>query len=259
MAREVQVRNILVGAGDLFATEDQTFGAAATDPDFEGTTTSLIETMSNLDDNQATSGWFYVGATQDGVELAYTPDYGEVEVDQLKGAALLFNTAVSVTASTTLAEATLENLLVAWGIAETELEAIADGNRFNIGMPGDDPIERQLVIVGKGNPAEVQEANPDYDATATPLTTNERGDSVDANGNPEYLYFMRPTERAYHARRVISAEGATLALRRTEPTTYGVTFRLLPDPNAAADSDTGTLDSQFGVIVDRLLPADRAA
>lgn len=227
----VNVRNILVGAGDLYVTDDQTFGAQVEDPAFDGATGSFIEFMDGL------AGFNYVGATQDGVELAYTPDYGEVEVDQLKGAALLFNQAVSVTASTTMAEATLINLAIAWGVADSALENLdtdTEGQRFNIGMPGDDPIERKLVIVGKGNPIEV--TNPDYvDDTTTPDV-------------PQFIY--QPSERAYYARRVISAEGSTLALSRTDPTTYGVTFRLLPD-----GAEEG---SEFGTIVDRLVGGQAA-
>lgn len=220
---QVNVKNILVGAGDLYVTGDQTFGAQTPDPDFE-TATESFEAL--LD---AATGFEYVGATQDGFELTYTPDYGEVEVDQLKGAALLYNQNLTVTASTSLAEATLANLVVAWGVPDSALEDLGDGSRFNIGMPGDDPIERKIAVVGKGNPAEV--TNPDYvDETSTP---NE----------PEFI--TEPTERVYYGRRVLSVEGSALNLSRTDATTYSVSFRLMPDPTYT--------DSQFGKIVDRLV------
>ena len=47
------------------------------------------------------------------MELTITPDFGEVEVDQLLDAAKIYKQGMQVTLSTTFAEATLENLLFA--------------------------------------------------------------------------------------------------------------------------------------------------
>ena len=78
------------------------------------------------------------------------------------------------------------------------------------GALGDEPVERSLVAVGPG-----------------PRTA--------ANAK---------RERLYHARRVLSVESTSLALRRSEATVFPVSFRLLPDPNAAAGQE-------YGIIRDR--------
>lgn len=146
----------------------------------------------------ATKDWRDVGYTQEGVELSYEPDFGEVEVDQLMDAARLFKQSMRVTANTTFAEATLENLVVAWGQREesrtgtfgTGEEVLA----IEAGGLGDAPIERAVAFVG---PA-------------------PRGD----NGARERVYFVT---------RAIQTEATSHALRKTENTGIPTSFRLLPD------------------------------
>lgn len=217
MTDRVNVRNILVGAGDLFYTDDRLAGTPTVDfPTFNTGSTSL------RDDFHTDSEWHYAGATQDGVELTYTPDYGEVEVDQMKGAAVMFNQNLTVTLGTNLVEAALESLLLAWGMADDYLSQAGETDQFQLGVPGDDPAERSIAVVGKGTPVETGVA-------------------------PDTEWVRR--DRAYLARRVVSVEGSTVALRRTEATTFPVSFRLLPD--------TDNKDSEYGVIVDRV-PGDSA-
>lgn len=185
---EVQIRNILVGYGDLYFADYENFEPIAL-PDFTG--------GSFRDAFDGDEGWSYAGATQEGVELAWEPEYGEVEVDQLGDAAVMFFERASVTVSTQLAEATLENLLVAWGFEDSFLESDTTTSTFSIGVPGQDPVERSVAIVGKGAAAD--------DGT--------------------------PRERLYHGRRVLSIEGSSLAMRRGENTAYPVSLRLLADPS----------------------------
>jgi hypothetical protein len=216
---QVNVKNILVGFGDLYYAD---FGTEL--PDLTGTSQIRLQQYFDADSN-----WNYLGATQEGVELAYEPDYGEVEVDQIRDAAILFNQMVTVNMNTTLAEATLENLLIAWGLADEYLQQAGDGkvSSFSIGVPSEEPVERTVAVIGKGAPA-TYEAN--------------------VNGESETVTAKR--DRLYHGRRVLSVEGSTLNLSRTENTAFPCTFRLLPDP--------AFRDSEYGVILDRI-PGDDTA
>ena len=79
-------------------------------------------------------------------------------------------------------------------------------------MLGEAPTERQLVAIGQA---------PTATSTAS--------------------------ERIYYARRVLSVQQSQFSLARTTPTTFPVTFRLLPDANQAG--------TEYGKIIDRVLTA----
>jgi hypothetical protein len=212
---EVNVRNILVGYGDLYwAYHNEDGSSAVVDATFfDAVTDSLRDAFDDSAD------WFYAGATQEGVELGYSPEYGEVEIDQMKDAAIMFNQSVGVTLNTNLAEATLTNLLLAWGVDEAQLEG-TETETFSIGVPDEDPVERSVAVVGKGSP-------------------------VDVEGT------LTPRDRVYVGRRVLSIEGSTFAMRRTEATVFPVSFRLLPDPEYGPNHATQPR-SEYGQIIDRI-------
>jgi hypothetical protein len=204
---QIDIRNILVGYGDLY------YGLQGTPlPTWDIASVSLKE------DFVADNNWDYAGATQEGVELAYAPEYGEVNVDQLGDAAVMFFESASVTLNTTLAEATLENLLIAWGMSDAFLQQTAGGevSQFSIGIGNETPEERSIAVVGKGAPT--------------------------ADGDRR--------DRVYLGRRVLAVEGASLALRRSENTSFPISFRLLADPAFQG--------SEYGTIVDRI-PGDTTA
>jgi hypothetical protein len=160
---------------------------------------------------------------------------------------------MKVTLKTTLAEATLENLLLAiagkrsdfgvlnlgtanetnrlltLGLAPTTLTnggtnsevSVASGsfiqtNTFldiTSGDLGDYPIERGIIAVGPG-------------------TGNKSGTTPDTLDNQ--------AERVYIAYRAISIDSVTVSAKRDSATSFEVSFRLLPDNNGA-----------YGRIVDR--------
>ena len=151
-----------------------------------------------------------VGLTQEGVEIQYQPDYGEVEVDQLLDAARLFKQKMTVTVATTLAEATLENLVLAWDDAVAPVGTTEKSVYMKPGNLGDAPQEKHLVFVG-----------PAPGAVGAGATAKQR---------------------IYLASRAVSMEASTHALRRNEATVFPVTFRLLPDTNSSF--------SAYGKIVD---------
>ena len=223
-SRTVNVRNILVGAGNMFIADLDTPLPTDVEPDTNDSTVRAEQAF--IDD----SDWSDVGATQEGVEVAYEPDIGEVEVDQMMDAAKLFNQGLQVQMNTQLAEATLENLMIAWGAPDDAL----DGDTFKIGSPGAEPVERSAAVVG--------------------LAPNTQATQVDQDSH---------RERIYLARRVISVEGSTHALRRTEATVFPVSFRLLPLPAPVDEMNPGSFeeggfytDSEYGVVVDRLYDAN---
>lgn len=216
----VTVRNIIVGPGNLFVAD-----STETNPDIDAGA-SASGTATYGDTLDTASGWDYLGATMEGVELTYEPDYGEIEVDQLKDAARLFNQGLTITVGTQLAETTLENLLVAWGLPDqnqygnnTLTAGAANGGsaRFIIGVPEEDPVERQLVLIGRA-----------------PLLSGDTNSPTDRGFR----------ERIYHTTRVVSVEGSSFNNRRTEAVTFPVSFRVLPD-------DAATNGEEYGVVYDR--------
>lgn len=220
------VSNIIVGAAKVYISvkdSTQSGGQPQNMPSF-GTTGSATTYL----DGQ-TANWRDVGYTSEGFEISYEPQYGEVEVDQLLDSARIFKTQLRVMLRTSMNEGTLENVRVAFGQGNaTQLNSVysssstyanasaygasATGNNalgLAAGALGERPVERSLLAVG---PA--------------PAVSGSN------------------TERVYLARRVLSMETVSHALRRNESTVYPVTFRCLP-----AD---GYTNAEYGEILDRI-------
>lgn len=190
----VKVANILVGAGKI-AYHDPAHADADAD------------------------GFVDFGATIDGVEITFEPEYGEVEVDQLKDAARLFNQGLQVSMRTNLAEMDLTRLAIVWGydpadVLETGASPVTEnsfvsGNyeRLNMVVPDECPVENRIRVEGK--------------APSDCVTVKKR---------------------FYEARRVVSVEGSNHTLSKSEATVMPVTFRLLPDPTYSG--------SEYGFIID---------
>jgi len=213
-------KNIIVGAASVYlgpsgtvkpafmsTTPYRTTLSPATGPKADGSTYSATATGALVTD------WRDVGYTQNGLEVTTSPTYDDVQVDQLLDAAKIFKSAMTVTIATTFAEATLENLMVAWGqvsanslssVGPFENEAALEG-----GALGDAPNERGLIAIGNA----VEEA-----------AGNKYG------------------ERVYHAFRVLQVEASTITNSRSEATGVPVSFRAL------ADDTTG----RYGLVRDRL-------
>jgi hypothetical protein len=229
-------KNILVGASPLFLSieDSQTSdykpnmipgtllaGAANRNhnvPAFaEGV--EYWKTLNELDVAAGTTGAAYrnVGYTNNGLQITYNPTYDSVTVDQLLDTAKLFKSAMEVMIATEMSEGTLENVLAVFGQAGkpandgtglTETDTIG----LEAGALGAAPVERQLVAVGQAPTAGVTKA-----------------------------------ERIYYGRRVLSVQQSQFSLARTTPTTFPVTFRLLPSGDAAHAG------KEYGLIIDRTL------
>lgn len=199
---------IIVGAAALFAA-DSTLDAG-TVPAFANTL-SYKETLSN------TAGISNVGYTSNGIEIAFQPNFGEVQVDQILDVAKLYKQGMQVTLKTSFAEATLENLLFSIAGKADDLDgskATSAGLVLDMksGDIGECPVERALIAVGPGT-----------------------GDCVDSS----------MVERVYVAYRALSIENVTVSAKRDAATMFDVTFRLLPEDASGS----------YGKIIDRTIQA----
>jgi len=233
MAQSVgNAKNILVGASPLFlstidvndadyiANAEPGAGIAAgagnvSVPAF-ATGVSYTSTLNAVDQVAGKFGYRNVGFTNNGLQITYNPTYDSVTVDQLLDTAKLFKSAMEVMIATEMSEGTLENIVAVFGQNASSLSTTGTGQSkvdtlgLEAGSLGAAPTERQLIAVGQA---------PTASATAT--------------------------ERVYYARRVLSVQQSQFSLARTTPTTFPVTFRLLPDANYSG--------SEYGKIIDRVL------
>ena len=115
---------------------------------------------------------------------------------------------MEVMIATEMAEGTLENVLVVFGQGQSTLTNSGKTLGLEAGALGVAPTERQLIAIGQA-------------PTETSATT----------------------ERIYYARRVLSVQQTQFSLARNTPTSFPVTFRLLPD--------AGYTGSEYGKIIDR--------
>lgn len=201
--------NIIVGAAKVFVSK----AAEPTIPT-PVATASYVDTVT-----AAATNWDDIGFTNNGLEIQFQPEFGEVRVDQLLDVAKMFKSGMQVTLNTSFAEATLENLLIAIAGRSTDLNTAGTDSTWgadatgvlslNGGALGECPVERAIIAVGPSG-----------------------GDCVTTAGSG--------SERVYLAYRVLSIDSVTVAAKRDEATTFDVSFRLLPN-------DSGI----YGQIVDR--------
>ena len=234
MAQSVgNAKNILVGASPLFLSNIDINDAdyvpnaeagvkypsvgTAKVPAFV-TGESYTTTLNAIDQTAGDFGYRNVGFTNNGLQITYNPTYDSVTVDQLLDTAKLFKSAMEVMIASEMSEGTLENIVAVFGQSASSISTTGTGTSkvdtlsLEAGSLGQAPTERQLIAVGLA---------PTASSTAS--------------------------ERVYYARRVLSVQQSQFSLARTTPTTFPVTFRLLPDANYSG--------SEYGKIIDRVLVA----
>lgn len=159
-----------------------------------------------------------VGATQNGVEISWEPDIVDIEIDQYGDAAKLIQSKVKVMVKTTLAEATLNNLAIAWNYDDVtdgdDIKANLAGsgastNTFLFGSQNVYPREKGLVIIGSA---------PGSSAAAIKT-------------------------RSYYTKRAVSMESSMISMKRAEATMFAVGFRILPK--------TEDTNYEYGKIIDQ--------
>ena len=168
--------------------------------------------MTNSDFDSLSS----VGATQEGVEISWEPDMVDIEVDQYGDAAKVIQSKVKVMLKTTLAEATLNNLAIAWSYDQDDDGADvlvnndgANTKTFMFGVQNVYPYEKAVQIVGNA---------PGSNAAST-------------------------RTRKFNTKRAISFESSSVSMKRAEATTFAVSFRILP-----VSADTSY---EYGKIIDQ--------
>lgn len=230
-------KNIIVGAAPVYISVKDSTDNAYVENLLDSATITLAARTSAATTLDAAAQVRNVGFTNNGLQITYNPTYEDVTVDQLLDAAKLFKSAMQVMIMTEMTEGTLQNVLTVFGQPVTTLKkdgaastdlyptkgatSAADKDLtlgFEAGALGVAPTERQLFAVGQA---------PTY-------ALNSTGAEVSAT-----------TERVYYARRVLSVQQSQFTLARNTPTTFPVTFRLLPDARYAG--------SEYGKIIDRVL------
>ena len=221
------IENIIVGAAKVWISKTdstQTGGQPQSMPTFTAT--------GSANDYLAGSGstnWRDVGYTSEGFEISYEPQYGEVEVDQLLDSARIFKTQLRVMLRTSMNEGTLENVRIAFGqgtATQTNSVYNSSSTRANASTYGADATGTNVLGLAAGALAE---APVERSLIAVGPAPSQSGKS---------------TERVYLARRVLSMETVSHALRRNESTVYPVTFRCLPA--------NGFANAEYGEILDRV-------
>jgi hypothetical protein len=169
--------NIIVGAAALFIKANGPVDpteATGEMPDFDDTA-SYKDTLSGA----GSLAWRNVGYTQNGMEITITPDFGEVEVDQLLDSAKIFKQGMQVTLNTTFAEATLENLLYAIAAAPRDL------NGGLVGIDFDDVVGAGLPDTYSGIRNERFESDPVGSAQGVLINEEPDGTTSVTGQNPE--------------------------------------------------------------------------
>jgi len=189
----VNVSNIVVGEATL------KLGDSA-----NATTIGAMDAFSDL------------GATQNGVEISWEPDMVDIEIDQYGDAARIVQSKVKVMVKTTMAEATLNNLAIAWnGDQNTGGDTIINNNdgantrTFKFGAQSVFPYEKGLVVAGTA---------PGSAAGAVKT-------------------------RKFYTKRAISMEASNITMKRAEASVFAVGFRILPK--------TEDVGYEYGKIVDQ--------
>ena len=229
-------KNILVGASPLFVSNLDVTSSSYVENAEPGTTAAgafvsgqSYTTTLNAITPASTFAYRNVGFTNNGLQITYNPTFDSVTVDQLLDTAKLFKSAMEVMIATEMSEGTLENVLVVFGQPDdpANTSTISQNNTIissgtgntkkdtlglAAGALGIAPTERQLIAVGQA-----------------PTAAGSQ------------------TERVYYARRVLSVQQSAFTLARSAPTTFPVTFRLLPT------AMSGYEGQEYGKIIDRVL------
>jgi len=235
-------RNIIVGAAAVFLSNADSLSGSNWDSTSKPAAVDGTPYADTLEATAASAtGWRGTGYTSDGVEFAYTPDYGEVEVDQLLDAAKLFKQKMTATIKTTFAEATLENLIVVWAQGGSSLRWTG-GSTTATDITGR-TVDATKDFAGTTVPANEQELG--IEAGALGVEPVER-QIVFVGNSPRTASGNKKRERIYHVRRALSVEATTHSLKRNEATLFPVTFRLLPSTVSGAE---------YGTIRDRVITA----
>lgn len=147
-----------------------------------------------------------VGATSGGVKATRKQTMTDLEVDQIVGVIKKALSKDSMTVETTLAEATLDNLQIAWGVTAAPVVATSPASTtLSVGVESS-PVEHTLTFVGPCPP-----------------------------GTGSY------TTRTVTFHRAVNVTTADMDMQKDKEQGYKVTFDILPDLTQTAGSEYGTV------------------
>lgn len=224
--------NIIVGAAAIFVSKAANgFGDSVTSA-LPGTVAGESYKTTLADRWSATAR--NVGYTSNGLDLTFTPTFGDVQVDQLLDTARLFKSGMTVTLRTSLAEGTLENLLM----------AITQKNTTVAGATGTAPSWSDTGATTPGTSTATITAAANTDSGYIDILSGDLGEYPVERGliavGPGVVTGGKTLERIYVAYKAVSIQNVTVSAKRDAATMFDVEFRLLPDANGA-----------YGKIVDR--------
>lgn len=230
------ISNILVGAAQIFLSKNDSTDVAGYPKAMPAFGNKKAETFLTTD---AVADWRDVGFTSEGLEVSYEPQYGEVEVDQLLDSARIFKTQLRVMLRTSFNEGAFENINTAFGQKDAAVTtAVVTGASATPSVPTTTPVASYTSAVTGSGSARVM----NIEGGALGESPVER--AIIAIGSAPTSLSADKAERVYLARRVLSMETVSHALRRNESTVYPVTFRCLPDPTFPT--------AEYGEVLDRV-------
>ena len=144
-------KNIIVGAGTVYI--GKVTGTEYTENDIPVSGTLAAAGATNTFDNPAlvnSTNWTHVGYTSEGVTFDFSPDYGEVQVDQLLDVAKIFKQGQKVSVKTTFTEATLENFLVTMGADSNDLGTVSSSGNNSLRSLTLNGVARLFIPYGVG-------------------------------------------------------------------------------------------------------------
>jgi hypothetical protein len=148
-----------------------------------------------------------IGGTSGGVTMERKTTMVDLEIDQIVGSVRKVPSKDVITVTTTMAESTLANLQVAWGIATAPVVATTPASEtLDVGVVTS-AIEHALVFVGPC---------------------------------PSGTY----TSRTVTLHKAVSVATAKLSFEKDKEQAYQVTFDILPDLTQTAGSEYGTIVDQ---------------
>jgi len=181
-----------------------------------GEATIKLGDSANATTISAMDGFADLGATQNGVEISWEPDMVDIEIDQYGDAARIVQSKVKVMVKTTMAEATLNNLAIAWNYDQNtggpDIKNNNDGantKTFLFGAQTVFPYEKGLVVEGTAP-----------GSAAGAIKT-----------------------RKFYTKRAISMEASNVTMKRAEASVFAVGFRILPKTEDAG--------YEYGKIIDQ--------
>lgn len=206
---KVNFTNIVVGEGKMFCGPGSNAGVLLVDTNI----------TSNGDDSI-----YYVGSTQEGVAIGWEPDMVDIEVDQFGDAARVIQSKVKVTIKTTLAEATLQVLALAWGYSRGA--SWGDKTVTGYSTPGGGLLQTGYIGGTFSHP----------EATGTGAviglgihSTYPEERYVRIEGTAPGSSATTTVYRTYRNPRCVQYSSSEHSLQRSDNVKFSVEFRALPD------------------------------